>query len=133
NGGGQVSDGAPFEQVQVVRYISKILSFSLGAGTRVGYQFRTIGFRAIQFAGGETVGPYYRPGRGGRFASDSGGGFLMIYPCLGRDTEQGDDIRILGDIVGIPVAHLLVRNYAGLVAFLAFNFLTHNSSPRKGR
>ena len=122
---GQVGDGTRLEQIQIIGDIGKILGFVLRARTRIWYQFRAIGLGTVEFAGGQPIGPYHGPGRGGRFTGYSSGGFLMIYPFLGCNTEQGNNIGILRNIVRIPIPHFLVRNYAGLVALLAFYFLAH--------
>ena len=115
----EVGDRARLEQVEVVGDVGEVLLLGLGARAGVRHRIDAVGLGAIQLAGGQAVGPDHGPGRGRGFAGDSGGAFIRRHAFLRRDAEHRDDIGFLRQIVGLPVAHLLVLQHAGGIALLA--------------
>ena len=108
--GGDVGNRAGLEQVQVIGNVGEVLI----GGAR--YRLDLVGLGAIAVAGSQPVRPHDRPGRRGGLTGHSGGGLDRIDPFLRRDAEQREDIGVLRHITGVPVPHLGVLQYSGLVA-----------------
>ena len=115
--GGEVGDRARLEQVEVVGDVGEILPL------RARHRIDAEALAAVFLAGGQAVGPDHRPGGGGGFAGDRGGGLHRVDAFLRRDAEAGEDVGVLRLVVGLPVAHLAVFHHAGLVAVLALHGL----------
>ncbi len=107
-----VGDRAFLEQDDVVGHPGEVLAGVIGHGLDF------VGLGAVAVAGGQPVGPHHRPGGGARFAGHRGGGLDGVDAVLGRDAEQAEGVGVLGDVVGVPVAHLPVLQHAGAVALL---------------
>ena len=102
NRGGDIGDGAGFEQIEIVGDIGEI------GALHAGHRVHPVAFGAVGLAGGEPVGPDHGPGGGGGFAGDGGGGFHRVHALLRGDAEQADDVGVLGSVVGLPIAHVAV-------------------------
>ena len=109
---GQVRDRALLEQVDVVGDVGDVLA--LAARDRVD----PVALGLVVVVGGEPVGPDHRPGRGedspATAAPASSGGT----PGCGVIAEGGQDVGVLGGVVGRVVAHLRVRDDARAPAVL---------------
>jgi len=110
--GRQVGDGAAFEQVDVVGDVFEVLRFGLGAWRGIGHGIDAACLVAVQIAGGQAVGPHHRPGGGAGLAGHRQGTFFRVHTFLRRDAEHGDQVDVLGHVVGLPAAHLLVPGHA---------------------
>ena len=67
----------------------------------------------------------------GELASDGRCGLNRIHPVLGRDAKHTNNIGVFGSIVGLPIAHFLVFEYAGLVALGDIHLFAHGLNPAK--
>ena len=127
--GGHIGDRALLKQDQVIGHIRKILP----GVVRDRDDF--VGFGAVAVTGGQAVGPDHRPSGRGGLTGHGGGGLLGVYAILGCDAEEANGVGFLGLVVGNPVTHLLVLQYAGAVALLhvgnlaALAAVTHRCSP----
>jgi hypothetical protein len=113
---GEVRDRAGLEEIEVVRDVREVLLLGLRAGAGVRHGIDAIRLGAIKLARGEPIGPDDGPCRGGRFAGDGGRGFVGIDAGLRRDAEERNHVRLDRHVIRLPIAHLLVRDDAGLVA-----------------
>jgi hypothetical protein len=77
-----------------------------------------VGLRLVVLVRGQAVRPHDRPGRGRGLAGDGRRGLDRIDAGLRRDPEGGEDVRVLGLVVGVEVAHLCVGRDAGGPAVL---------------
>ena len=114
--GGEVGDGALLEERQVVGDAREPLLRLGRARPGAGHRVHLVGLGAIAVAGREPVGPHHRPGGGGGLARHGRGRLLRLDALLRRDAEEGDDVGVLGHVVGLPVAHRAVGDDAGGVA-----------------
>jgi Mg2+/Co2+ transporter CorC len=105
------------EQVEVVGDVGEVLLLGLGAGPGVGDLVDAVSLGAVELAGRQAVGPDHGPGGGGRLAGHGGGALFGIHPFLRRHAEHGNEVGVLGHVVGLPVAHLLVLQHACAVPF----------------
>ena len=65
---------------------------------------------------GEQVGPHRGPSAGRRFSRHRSGQFLAVHTGLGRDLETGQDVCVLGRVMGFPVSAAVFLD-TGVVGF----------------
>ena len=116
---GQVRDRSLLEEIEVVGDEGEVL---VG---RTGHRIDPVTLGAIVVAGGQAVGPHHRPGRGRGLARHRGAGLDRVDPLLRRDPEEGEEVRLLGQVVRLPVTHQGVGNDAGLVSLFAAEGFRH--------
>ncbi len=108
--GAQVRDRPGLEEVEIVSDVGEVLT------GRARNRFDLVGLGAVTVAGREPIRPHHRPGRSRGFTRNRSGGLFGIDALLGRDAEEGEDVRVLRAIIAVPVAHFGVLEHAGLVA-----------------
>src|SRR4029077_18352923 len=82
---------------------------------RIGNRVDPIALCTVLLAGRQPVRPDDGPRRRGTFPGDRGRCLDRIDAILRSDSEQDDDVGVLGLVVRLPIAHLLVLEYPGLV------------------
>jgi hypothetical protein len=118
----QVGDRPLLEQVDVVGDVRDVL---IGTGDGVD----PVALGLVVLVGGEPVGPHHGPGGGGRLAGYGRAGLDGIHAGLGDHPEGGQDIRVLGLVVRLPVAHLGVGRHASGQPVNVF-LCGHRGEPR---
>ena len=109
-GGQHVDDRALFEQVNGVGHKG------VKTGVVTGHVFDGVGTAFVVVQVGEQVGPHRGPSAGRRFSRHRSGQFLAVHTGLGRDLETGQDVGVLGRVIGFPVSAAVFLD-TGVVGF----------------
>ncbi len=102
----QIRDRVLFEEIDVVRDVGDVL-------VAVGNGVHAIALGLVVLVRRQAVGPHDGPGGRRRLARDRGPRFDGVDALLRNEPERAQHVGVFGLVVGVVIAHLHVRQYAG--------------------